>query len=72
LGAVNYSISGAPLYAADSIGAGRIAGQALGKFAKENWPGQTPVAVILGDVSDPGSPREAVLPLPKGTAFSNQ
>ena len=52
--AVNYSIPGAPLYTADNVGAGRIAGQALGKFAKENWPDQTPVAVILGDVSDPG------------------
>jgi ribose transport system substrate-binding protein len=52
--AVNYPIPGVPLYAADNVGAGRIAGQALGKFAKENWPDQTPVAVILGDVSDSG------------------
>ncbi len=52
--AINYSIPGAPLYTADNIGAGRIAGQALGKFAKENWPDQMPVAAILGDVSDPG------------------
>ncbi len=51
--AVNYSIPGAPLYAADHHGAGRIAGQALGKFAKENWSDQTLVAAILGDVSDP-------------------
>jgi ribose transport system substrate-binding protein len=53
--AVNYSIPGAPLYAADNIGAGRIAGQALGKFAKENWSDQPLVAAILGDVSDPGA-----------------
>jgi ribose transport system substrate-binding protein len=53
--AVNYSIAGAPLYTADNIAAGRIAGEALGKFAKENWPDQTPVAAILGDVSDPGA-----------------
>lgn len=53
--AVNYSIPGAPLYTADNIGAGRIAGQALGKFAKENWSDQTVVAAILGDVSDPGA-----------------
>jgi ribose transport system substrate-binding protein len=53
--AVNYSIPGAPLYTADNIAAGRIAGEALGKFAKENWPDQTPVAAILGDVSDPGA-----------------
>ena len=53
--AVNYSIPGAPLYTADNVGAGRIAGQALGKFAKENWPDQTLVAAILGDVSDPSA-----------------
>jgi ribose transport system substrate-binding protein len=53
--AVNYSVPGAPLYTADNIGAGRIAGQALGKFAKENWSDQTLVAVILGDVSDPSA-----------------
>ena len=53
--AVNYSIPGAPLYASDNVAAGRIAGRALGKFAKENWPDHTPVAAILGDVSDPGA-----------------
>jgi ribose transport system substrate-binding protein len=53
--AVNYSIPGAPLYTADHIGAGRIAGQALGKFAKENWSDQTLVAAILGDISDPSA-----------------
>jgi len=51
--AVNYAIPGAPLYAADNIGAGRLAGQALGKFANENWSDQTTVATILGDISDP-------------------
>ena len=51
--AVNYSIPGAPLYSADPRAAGRIAGQTLGKFAKDNWAGQTLVAAILGDVSDP-------------------
>jgi ribose transport system substrate-binding protein len=53
--AVNYSVPGAPLYTADNIGAGRIAGQALGNFAKENWSDQTLVAAILGDVSDPSA-----------------
>jgi len=51
--AVNYSIPDAPLYSADNLGAGRIAGKALAKFASENWSDQTPVAAILGDVSDP-------------------
>jgi ABC-type sugar transport system substrate-binding protein len=53
--AVNYSVPGAPLYTADNLGAGRIAGQALGKFSKENWSDQTLVAAILGDVSDPSA-----------------
>jgi ribose transport system substrate-binding protein len=52
--AVNHSVPGAPLYTADNSEAGRIAGQALGKFAKENWSSQTLVAAILGDISDPG------------------
>ncbi len=51
--AINHPIPGAPLYTADNIGAGRIAGQTLGKFAKQNWSDQTPVAAILGDVADP-------------------
>jgi len=53
--AINHPVPGAPLYAADNVGAGRIAGQALGKFAKENWPDQTLLAAILGDVSDPSA-----------------
>ena len=51
--AVNHPIPGAPLYTADHLAAGRIAGQTLGQFAKENWSDQTPVTVILGDVADP-------------------
>jgi ribose transport system substrate-binding protein len=53
--AINHPVPGAPLYTADNVGAGRIAGQALGKFAKENWSDQTLLAAILGDVSDPGA-----------------
>jgi ABC-type sugar transport system substrate-binding protein len=51
--ALNHPIPGAPLYAADDLAAGKIAGETLGQFAKENWPDQTPVAAILGDVADP-------------------
>jgi len=51
--AINHPIPGAPLYTADNIEAGRIAGQTLGKFAKQNWSDQTPIAAILGDVADP-------------------
>jgi len=53
--AVNYFIPGAPLYTADNVAAGRIAGQALGKFARENWSDQPLVAAILGDISDPSA-----------------
>ena len=53
--ALNHPITGAPLYTADDLAAGRIAGQTLGQFARENWPDQTPVAAILGDVADPAA-----------------
>jgi ABC-type sugar transport system substrate-binding protein len=51
--AINHAIPDAPLYTADHLAAGRIAGQTLGQFAKENWSDQKPVAAILGDVADP-------------------
>jgi ABC-type sugar transport system substrate-binding protein len=51
--AINHEIPGAPLYTADNLAAGKIAGQTLGQFAKQNWPDQTPVIAILGDVADP-------------------
>jgi ribose transport system substrate-binding protein len=51
--ALNHPIPDAPLYAADDRAAGRIAGQTLGQFAKENWSDQAPVSAILGDIADP-------------------
>jgi ribose transport system substrate-binding protein len=51
--AINYPVGDAPFYGADNLEAGRIAGQALGAFTKQNWPDETPVAVILGDLGDP-------------------
>jgi ribose transport system substrate-binding protein len=51
--AVNYPVPGAPLYSADNLGAGRIAGEALGEFAKQNWSDQSVMAVIAGDLGDP-------------------
>jgi ABC-type sugar transport system substrate-binding protein len=57
--AVNNPIPGAPLYTADNFAAGRIAGKALGEFAKQNWVDQTVVAVVAGDLGDPA----AYLPL---------
>ena len=51
--AVNYPVPGAPLYAADNLAAGRIAGAALSEFARQNWADQGIVAVIAGDLGDP-------------------
>lgn len=53
--ALNYPVPGAPLYAADNLLAGQIAGKALGEFAKQNWADQTVVAVIAGDLADPAA-----------------
>ena len=51
--ALNYPVPGAPLYTADNLAAGRIAGKTLGEFARENWADQTVVAVIAGDLNSP-------------------
>ena len=53
--AVNHPVPGAPLYGADNLAAGRIAGEALGEFARQNWADQTVVAVIAGDLGDPAT-----------------
>jgi len=50
--AVNYSVPGAPFYGADNLAAGRIAGEALSEFARQNWADQTVIAVIAGDLGD--------------------
>jgi ribose transport system substrate-binding protein len=50
--AVNYPVPGAPLYTADNLAAGGIAGQALSEFARQNWSSQSVVAVIVGDLGD--------------------
>jgi ribose transport system substrate-binding protein len=47
-------LPGAPLYGPDNRGAGRIAGQALGAFARENWPGEQVLGVLIGDLAAPG------------------
>jgi ribose transport system substrate-binding protein len=48
-------LPGAPLYGPDNRGAGRIAGQALGAFARENWPGEHVLGVLIGDLAAPGA-----------------
>ena len=47
-------LPGAPLYGPDNRAAGRIAGDALGAFAQETWPGEQVQGVLIGDVAGPG------------------
>ena len=47
-------LPGAPLYGPDNRVAGHIAGQALGAFARENWPGEQVLGVVIGDLAAPG------------------
>jgi ribose transport system substrate-binding protein len=47
-------LPGAPLYGPDNRAAGRIAGQALASFARENWPGEQVEGVLIGDLADSG------------------
>ena len=47
-------LPGAPLYGPDNRAAGQIAGRALGAFARETWPGQQVLGVLIGDLADPG------------------
>ena len=49
--AVNAPIAGAPLYTADNLAAGRVAGEALAQFALRAWRGQPMAAAIIGPVS---------------------
>jgi ABC-type sugar transport system substrate-binding protein len=51
--AVGFPVGKAPLYAADNRAAGRIAGDALGKFALTTWRGRLLAAAILGATKDP-------------------
>jgi ABC-type sugar transport system substrate-binding protein len=46
--AVGQPVPGAPLYAADNAAAGRIAGEALARYAAANWAGRSVTPVILG------------------------
>src|SRR6516165_12106078 len=47
-------LPGAPLYGPDNRAAGRIAGRALGNFARETWPDEQVFGVLIGDLADPG------------------
>jgi len=50
--AVNYPMTGAPLYGVDNRAAGRVAGEALVRFAGGAWAGQPMVAILLGNLTD--------------------
>mgnify|MGYP003694137211 CR=1 FL=1 len=60
--AVNFAIGNAPLYSADNREAGRLAGDALGRFALTTWPGRLLAAAILGAVKDPRRPSKIASP----------
>jgi ABC-type sugar transport system substrate-binding protein len=47
-------LPGAPVYGPDNRAAGGIAGRALTAFARENWPGEAVLGVLIGDLADPG------------------
>src|SRR5947209_3762808 len=47
-------LPGAPLYGPDNRAAGRIAGRALGGFARETWPDEQVLGVLIGDLADAG------------------
>ena len=47
-------LPGAPLYGPDNHTAGRIAGHALGAFARATWPGEQVLGVLIGDLASPG------------------
>jgi ribose transport system substrate-binding protein len=51
--ALVYPLGDAPLYGPDNRAAGHIAGQALGKFAVDNWPDEQVLGVVIGDVAGP-------------------
>jgi ribose transport system substrate-binding protein len=49
--ALNAPVPGAPLYTADNLAAGQLAGEALAQFALRAWRGQPMAAAIVGNVS---------------------
>jgi ribose transport system substrate-binding protein len=50
--AINHAVPWAPLYGADNRLAGQIGGGALAQCARDTWPDQHLVVVILGDVTN--------------------
>ena len=52
--ALVHPLPGAPLFGPDNLTAGRIAGRALGTFARETWPNEQVLGVLIGDLADRG------------------
>src|SRR6516164_7017441 len=48
-------LPGAPLYGPDNRAAGQIAGRALTAFARETWPGEQVLGVLIGDLAFPSA-----------------
>src|SRR5207244_10715316 len=53
--AANCPVADAPLYTADNLEAGRIAGDALGQFAARTWRGQAVEGVLVGSLTANGN-----------------
>jgi ribose transport system substrate-binding protein len=49
--ALNHRVPGAPLYTADNLAAGRIAGEALAQFSRRAWRAQPVAAAVAGNVT---------------------
>ncbi len=52
--AVTYPVPGAPLYGPDNALAGRLAGEALARFANATWQGRAAAVAIVGDLANLG------------------
>jgi ribose transport system substrate-binding protein len=52
--AVTYPVGDAPLYGPDNALAGRLAGEALARFANTTWPGRPVAVALVGDLGNSG------------------
>jgi ABC-type sugar transport system substrate-binding protein len=60
-------LPGAPLYGPDNRAAGQIAGRALVAFARENWPSEQVLGVLVGDLAAPSAAiKDRVLGITEG------
>src|SRR6516225_9325429 len=60
-------LPGAPLYGPDNRAAGQIAGRALAAFARENWPDEQILGVLIGDLAAPSAAiKDRVLGITEG------